>query len=356
MKSTGAGAAGKLGLGNIARKPIGTTETAWLRTRLLHDDRGPLLMSPALDGVDPVSWASRNRDFIESNLLKHGALLWRGFGPGGALEFEQFVKAVSGELLDYHERSSPRHQVHGRIYTSTDYPPRQSIFFHNENSYQYVWPMKIFFMCQTPAEEGGETPIADTRGVLRLISSAIVERFAQKGCMYVRNFSDELGLSWQSVFQTEDKAAVESYCHRVGINFEWLGGNRLRTRAVRPAVLTHPRTQERIWFNHVAFFHVSTLDASVAAGLRLTMAEDELPNNTYYGDGSRIEPTVLDEIRDAYQRASVSFTWEPGDILLLDNMLMAHSRTRYAGARKVLVGMTEPFSSAKREGHANDRC
>jgi hypothetical protein len=101
---------------------------------------------------------------------------------------------------------------------------------------------------------------------------------------------------------------------------------------------------------------VSTLDASVAAGLRLTMAEDELPNNTYYGDGSQIEPVVLDEIRDAYQRSSTSFAWEPGDILLLDNMLMAHSRTRYAGARKVLVGMTEPFSSAKREGHANDRC
>lgn len=355
MKSTGAGAAGRSGLGSIVRKPIGATETGWLRMRLLHDDRGPLLMSPAIDGIDLVSWARRNRDFMESNLLKHGALLLRGFGPGGAPEFEQFVKAVSGELLDYNERSSPRHQVHGRIYTSTDYPPHQSIFFHNENSYQYVWPMKIFFMCQVPALEGGETPIANTREVLRLISSATVERFAQKGCMYVRNFSDELGLSWQSVFQTDDKVAVESYCRSVGINFEWLSGNGLRTRAVRPAVLRHPRTQERIWFNHVAFFHVSTLESSVAAGLRLTMAEDELPNNTYYGDGSQIESAVLDEIRDAYQRASTSFTWEPGDILLLDNMLMAHSRTRYTGPRKVLVGMTEPFGWGKREEDANNR-
>jgi hypothetical protein len=86
------------------------------------------------------------------------------------------------------------------------------------------------------------------------------------------------------------------------------------------------------------------------------MPKDELPNNTYYGDGAEIEPEVLDEVRHAYQQASVSFAWEPGDILLLDNMLMAHSRTRYRGPRKVLVGMTEPFCSDKREGHANDRC
>jgi alpha-ketoglutarate-dependent taurine dioxygenase len=346
----------KTSLGGIARKPIGATDMTWLKSRLLHYDRGPLVMSPAVDGVDLVSWVQRNRDSIESNLLKHGGLLFRGFGPGSAPQFEQFVKAVSGELLDYHERSSPRHQVHGRIYTSTDYPPHQSIFFHNENSYQYVWPMKIFFMCQTPALEGGETPIADTRAVLRLINSAIVERFTQRGCMYVRNFSEELGLSWQSVFQTDDRAAVESYCRSVGITFEWLSGNRLRTRAVRPAVLKHPRTQESVWFNHVAFFHLSTLDSSVAEGLRLTMPKDELPNNTYYGDGSEIEPEVLDEVRHAYQQASASFAWEPGDILLLDNMLMAHSRTRYSGPRKVLVGMTEPFCSDKREGHANDRC
>src|ERR1044071_2387226 len=108
----------KPSLGSIARKPIGATDMTWLKTSLLQDDRGPLVMSPAVDGVDLVSWVQRNTESIESNLRKHGGLLFRGFGPGGASEFEQFIKAVSGELLDYHERSSPRHQVLGRIYTS----------------------------------------------------------------------------------------------------------------------------------------------------------------------------------------------------------------------------------------------
>ena len=74
------------------------------------------------------------------------------------------------------------------------------------------------------------------------------------------------------------------------------------------------------------------------------MAEEDVPANTYYGDGSPIEPEVLDEIRDAYGSATVSSAWRRGDILLLDNMLTAHSRTPYVGERKILVGMSEPHS------------
>ncbi len=338
---------GRPTLGGVTRKPISASQTAWIRTeRLLDDDHGPLVMSPAVDGLNLATWTKNNRDFIETNLLRYGALLLRGFGPGGPDEFERFIEALSGELLEYRERSSPRHQVQGRIYSSTDYPPHQGIFFHNENSYQYVWPMKIFFLCQTPAERGGETPIADTREVLRLLRSDTVERFARKGCMYVRNFDDQLGLSWQTVFQTHDRAAAEMHCRSADIAFEWRDGDGLRTRAVRPTVAAHPRTAERVWFNHVAFFHVSTLDPSIRDGLLATMEEKDLPANTYYGDGSPIEAEVLDEIRDAYRRATVSFAWLRGDILLLDNMLTAHSRAPYTGERRVLVGMSEPHGHA----------
>lgn len=337
-------------LGSVRRKSLGASQTDWIKTRRLVDDNhGPLVLSPAVDGLKLASWTRNNREFIESNLLNSGALLWRGFGPGEPDELEQFIQALCGELLEYRERSSPRHQVQGRIYSSTDYPAHQEIFFHNENSYQHVWPMKIFFLCQTPAQRGGETPIADTREVLRLLSDDTVERFARKGCMYVRNFDDQLGLSWQTVFQTADRAAVESHCRAADIAFEWKDGNRLRTRAVRQAVAVHPQTTERVWFNHVAFFHVSTLEASVCDGLLATMAEEDLPANTYYGDGSAIETDVLDEIRDAYQRAIVSFTWRRGDILLLDNMLMAHSRRPYEGERRILVGMAEPHGSEQKE-------
>lgn len=351
--SSGTGERRQSPFAGVTRRPItGAQQASWVRAEPLaeaEDRPGPIVLSPAVEGVDLVAWARANRELVGRHLLCSGAVLFRGFGPVGAESFEQFVGAVSeGELLDYRERSSPRHQVRGRVYTSTDYPAHQSIFLHNENSYQHVWPMKIFFCCETPAERGGETPTADTREVLRRLSRETVARFAERGCLYLRNFDPQLGLPWQTVFQTEERAEAEAYCRAAGIHFEWREGDRLRTRARRPAVAAHPLTGERVWFNHVAFFHVSTLEASVAAGLLASMPEEDLPANTYYGDGSPIEPEVLDEIRGAYRASAVSFAWRRGDVLLLDNMLDAHSRAPYAGERKILVAMSEPH------GHGDD--
>lgn len=354
MSSTESKPTGAAPFGGVRRRAVRTEGSSWVRAEPPAEGvRGPVVLSPAVADVNLVSWAGENRALVEGHLLKHGAVLFRGFEVAGAESFEQLIRAVSGEPLEYRERSSPRHQVHGRVYTSTDYPAHQRIFPHNENSYQHVWPMKLFFFCRTPAERGGETPTTDTRELLRLLSPATVARFAERGCMYVRNFDDQFGLPWQTVFQTDDPAAAEGYCRAAGITVEWVGGDRLRTRAVRPAVASHPLTGERVWFNHVAFFHVSTLDPSIRDGLLATMSEDELPSNTYYGDGSPIEPQVLEEIREAYRRATVSFPWRRGDVLLLDNMLTAHSREPYEGRREVLVGMSEPHGPGRPCGDEN---
>lgn len=104
-----------------------------------------------------------------------------------------------------------------------------------------------------------------------------------------------------------------------------------------------------VWFNHAVFFHVSTLKPTIRKALLAEFSEEELPHNTYYGDGSPIEPDVLDEIRTAYQQEAVIFPWQVGDILMLDNMLTAHGRQPFLGRRKVVVGMAEPFSSKNLE-------
>jgi alpha-ketoglutarate-dependent taurine dioxygenase len=100
-----------------------------------------------------------------------------------------------------------------------------------------------------------------------------------------------------------------------------------------------------VWFNQAHLFHISSLEPDVRESLLLSFREEDLPRNAYYGDGSRIEDDVLDEIRDVYQQEKVVFAWQEGDILMLDNMLMAHGRTPFIGQRKVLVGMAEPVNS-----------
>jgi hypothetical protein len=74
--------------------------------------------------------------------------------------------------------------------------------------------------------------------------------------------------------------------------------------------------------------------------------EEDLSRNAYYGDGSPIDTSVLDEIRGIYEDEAVIFPWREGDVLMLDNILAAHGRRPFVGARKILVGMAEPFTNA----------
>lgn len=331
-------------LSAIQPRKVTTGQSLVKETILVPGQKFPMVLEPAAPGVDLLGWARSSRGFIEQNLLERGGILFRGFGAQSPQVFEEFIRVVSGETLEYRERSSPRSVVAGNIYTSTEHPPDQHIFLHNENSYAGTWPLKIFFCCVTAAQQGGETPICDVRRVYNRIAPEVRERFEQKGVMYVRNFSEHIGLSWKTVFQTEDRALVEQHCRNAGYEFEWRESNRLRTRRVAPAVARHPQTGEHVWFNHATFFHVSTLEPAVRDALRAQFAEEDLPNQTYYGDGSPIEDYFLDAVRTAYYEETVKFPWQVGDVLALDNMLAAHGRTPYSGARKILVGMATPHN------------
>lgn len=309
----------------------------------------PLLIQPGGSGRDLIRWAGENRNLINEYLTEHGGILFRGFAMPDLSAFQRFISAVSEEeLLEYRYRSTPRTEITGKIYSSTEYPAPQEIPLHNENSYSTSWPLKIFFFCELPATGGGgRTPITDSARVFDRIPAEIRDRFAEKKVMYVRNYGGGADLSWQEVFQTQEEGTVEAFCREHGIEVEWLEGGRLRTRQVCQAVARHPKTGKMLWFNQAHLFHVTALDPEVRDAMLEVFEPDELPRNTFYGDGSPIEEAVLEEIRQIYREEQIAFPWEQGDVLLLDNMAVAHGRTPYSGDRKIRVGMTELV-----DGHA----
>jgi alpha-ketoglutarate-dependent taurine dioxygenase len=344
----------ELKIGGFRRKAISLAPQAMVKTSFLEGTEAfPLVVQPQVENVDLIGWARENRESIESWLLKHGALLFRNFNVNTVSRFEKFARVVSPELLDYRERSSPRTEIARGIYTSTDYPADQSIHFHNEQSYTKSWPMKLWFYCAKAAEQGGATPIADGRKVLGLLDPKIRERFLEKKVMYVRNYGDGLGLPWQTAFQTRSRSEAEAYCRHASIDFEWKDSN-LRTRQTFDTIVTHPRTHEQVWFEHTAFFHVSSLEPAVREALLSEYGEENLPFNTYYGDGSPIEPSVLNDIRAAYKQVAVRFSWQEGDVLLIDNMLTSHSREPFTGERKIVVSMAELFPRRNANGGQED--
>jgi alpha-ketoglutarate-dependent taurine dioxygenase len=255
------------------------------------------------------------------------------------------MEAACGELLEYRYRSTPRHEVTARLYTSTEYPAGETIPQHNEMAYTNEWPLRIGFYCQEAAAEGGATPLSDSRRVLRKLRADVIARFRASGVRYVRNYGLGLDLSWHTVFQTDDRAEVEIQCRERGIECQW-DGDRLRTSQVCQALATHPVTGEEVWFNQAHLFHVSSLGAEMQAEMLSVLGEENLPRNAYYGDGSPIESATLDHIRDAFSSETVDFPWQLGDVLLLDNMLAAHGRRPFRGSRRVLVAMAQAFSPA----------
>lgn len=329
----------------VRRGVIPRSQEEWVTVEPAQAPRGiPVIVQPALDGIRLSAWAASNREFIDGLLMKHRAILFRRFGITSVAEFEEFVGATSsGDLLEYRDRSTPRLAVGDKVYTSTVYPPEQTINLHNEGTYWLTWPLKLYFCCLKAPQEGGQTPIADVRKVFERLDPAIRERFMEKHMMLVRNYNDGFGLPWQEVFQTTERAEVEEYCRQHSIELEWKGGDRLKTRQVRPVVRRHPRSGESVWFNHAAFFHVSSLEPTIRNALLDEFGTD-LPFNTYYGDGTPIEAEVAQHLRDAYEKEKVLSSWQSGDVLMLDNMSVAHGREPFVGERQVIVAMTDACS------------
>jgi len=304
----------------------------------------PLLVEPAAADLNLANWSRKNQDFIARELAGHGAILFRGFDLKSVGQFEEFATTICPHLFDEYG-DLPREGVSGKVYGSTPYPSDQAILFHNESSHMHRWPMKIWFYCVTAAREGGETPIVDCRKIYQLLDPLIRERFERKQLMYVRNYTDGLDVGWQSFFQTTDKSVVEAFCRRAGIDFEWKKNNGLRTRQICRAVARHPRTGEMVFFNQVQLHHLSCVDSATRLSLCALFREEDLPRNVYYGDGTPIEDSVIEEICDLYWRTSVRFPWREGDVVMLDNMLTAHGRLPFVGPRKIVVAIGEIIES-----------
>ncbi|MEW1587726.1 TauD/TfdA family dioxygenase [Micromonospora vinacea] len=295
-------------------------------------------------GISPAAWAGEHLDLINDRLDSHGAVLLRGFDAPDAPAFSAFVRVFGEEMAEYTYRSTPRSKV-GDVYTSTEYPASEVIPLHNEMAYTSVWPRRLFFYSQIPAQTGGETPLADSHGVWQRIPAEVRERFERHGVRYVRNYRVGLGVSWQETFPGMDREAVQEFCRERGITYEWFDDGALRTTEICQAVTVHPVSGHTVWMNQAHLFHVSNLPEATREALLELLAEEDLPRNAYLGDGSPITEADLAAIRAAFDAESLAFPWQQGDLLVVDNMAMAHGRSSFTGPRKTLVAMTGSYGS-----------
>jgi alpha-ketoglutarate-dependent taurine dioxygenase len=320
------------------RKAVDLSHVSLVKSRTMAEGETlPLVIEPATDNVDLADWARHNGEFIDQSLGKHGAILFRGFGLATVEDFERVATSICPELFGEYG-DLPREGVSAKVYGSTPYPADQPILFHNESSHLPRWPMKQFFFSMIAAQKGGETPLLDCREIYKALDPAIRAAFEEKGLMYVRNFNG-FDVPWHEFFRTNDKAEVERACHGSGMECEWTGDDTLRIRQRSRAVARHPKTREMVFFNQVQLHHASCIEAKTRESLRALFKEEEMPRNVYYGDGSPIEASVMDAITELYWEKAKMFPWISGDLIMVDNMLVAHARRPFEGPRKIVVAM-----------------
>lgn len=317
------------------------TSPAALSDIELAPGRPPILHTKS--DSDTAGWAAEHRGALRAAVAEHGSLLVRGLGlDGPGVTQEVFRQLSSDRLMADREPFAPRRAYSQGVYSSSKWPSNQPMCMHHELSYGLEFPGLLQYACLVAPDEGGATALADSPTVLDALPADLVERFEREGWVLTRTYNDEIGASVAEAFGTDDRTAVEDYCRANAIEFDWQDDGSLRTRQHRSAVLHHPVTGRRCWFNQIAFLNEWTMDPEVREYLVDVYGSDGLPFNTRFGNGDPLDEGVVKTINEVYEAHTLREPWHSGDLLLVDNIRTSHSREPFEGPREVLAALGEP--------------
>ena len=176
----------------------------------------------------------------------------------------------------------------------------------------------MMFACLTAPASGGATTVSDSPTVLGALPADLVQRFEREGWMLVRNYNEDFGASVEQAFGTADRGEVERYCRASATEFEWQPDGTLRTWQRRSAVVRHPVTGQRCWFNQIAFLNERTIDPEVREYMVDLYGEDGLPFTTRFGNGEPVGEDIVELLNETYEAHTKREPWQSGDLLLVD--------------------------------------
>jgi alpha-ketoglutarate-dependent taurine dioxygenase len=310
----------------------------------LATGKPPVLRADATG--DAPSWAAEHREALRAVVAEYGSVLVRGLELRDAAETGAVFQRLATGLMTEREAFASRQTYADGVYSATKWPPNQPMCMHHELSYTLEFPGLLLFACLSPPTAGGATAVADSPTVLDALPTELVDRFEREGWLLTRSYNDEIGASFAEAFGTEDRGAVERYCRANAIEFAWQPDGELRTRQRRSAVVRHPVTGQRCWFNQIPFLNEWTIAPEIREYLVDVYGAAGLPFNTRYGNGDPIGQDVVELLNKVYEDNTAREPWQAGDLLLVDNVRTAHSREPFQGPREVLVAMADPVRLA----------
>ncbi|EPS60478.1 hypothetical protein M569_14327, partial [Genlisea aurea] len=232
----------------------------------------PAVLKPTKNAASSFAdFVKLEKPWLENLLHEHGAVLFRGFGPSKtAKDFNDIVEAFGYEELPYIGGVATRSYVCGRVYTANEAPPQEKISYHHEMAYLPKYPSKLFFFCEVPPAEGGETPIVPSHVIYDRMKNKhpeFVEKLEKHGLIYktvIRGEEDKSsagGRSWKTTFMTEDKKVAEQIAGMVGVKLVWRDDDSVVTIMGPVAAIKYDEKRDRkIWFNNIAVAYTTCMD------------------------------------------------------------------------------------------------
>lgn len=195
------------------------------------------------------------------------------------------------------------------------------------------------------------------RRVTRNLSEELRKKMVEHGIVGIRNFEppppDDVEVaqehpdqrSWKFGFYTEDKAEVEAECRAKGVEPIWRADGGLCVRNLMPAFAAHPATGELLYRNTLhtngGRDYMQTLTGEPRRRVEEMFARQPIKTGFYLGDGSELTDDEMKALQAVFDEAELAWPWQAGDIMLLDNLLTAHGRNSFKGARDVQVALLD---------------
>lgn len=309
-----------------------------------------------------------NKEALHRDLLKNGAILFRGFEIQTPEDFEDVALALEPDLQNNYAGTSPRNSRTKFVHSASELPGYYPITQHCEMSFLPTAPRYLFFFCYVEPKDGGETPICDFRKVYQQLDPKIRQEFEDKGVRLIRNYSgpktkagnDMFQLKkWDELFKTTNRDKVEEECKKNELTPTWLPDDKLRLVNERPSMQKHPDTGEMVWFNHLQVFHRESAAIeykhiygrrkdlysfrymvmlnAITFFKRMFKKPENEAMHMVFADGSEIPKSYVEHVEQVIWDNLIANPWQLGDVLMIDNFSTSHGRLPFKGARDILV-------------------
>lgn len=332
-----------------------------------------------IEGTKDVSFdflhnfAKKHKDALKDLLVKHGAILFRGFEVINSEHFQIIMSALTENLASSYDGPAIRRTVSSNVFTTTEIADNAMTPPHTEIAYAYKRPGILAFYCNIEPLIYGETPLFNCASVYNALSKEGKE-ILDRGVKYIRKHpkkypkffeligAGRIGTSWTQRYGTENKQEVEKAVEASGFEFEWGKHDELKIISYPPAVITHPITNKKnvnIFYLHYynAFKSIQLFKNRYSFWVRfklilstiiMALSGKGVSLTKLYTHNEKPFPRFLvKELHNLFWEHSVIFRWKKNDVLVIDNIALAHGRMNVSGPRKILAALGNEYTVDK---------